>query len=218
MVFKPTSKSLKPLLLIAYFAVVAFSTNVSAAPVVIDFGTGSFGSVGTIVDGGATLTGTGITIGVLDVFGTAADGQYTTDAVLNFSATGGVVNGVTTTGTAGTIEIVGRVPGLLSRKDPITLLSGTFDSWSFQNNGFASVFQGSGLDVKHIDLLTRLNVDINTQFEFFGFSMGFDFSQDGTATAISTDVINTSVVPVPAAVWLFGSGLIGLVGVARRRA
>lgn len=29
--------------------------------------------------------------------------------------------------------------------------------------------------------------------------------------------INTSAVPVPAAVWLFGSGLLGLVGVARRR-
>jgi hypothetical protein len=26
-----------------------------------------------------------------------------------------------------------------------------------------------------------------------------------------------SAIPVPAAVWLFGSGLIGLVGVARRR-
>jgi hypothetical protein len=29
--------------------------------------------------------------------------------------------------------------------------------------------------------------------------------------------IDTAVVPVPAAVWLFGSGLIGLVGVARRK-
>jgi len=29
--------------------------------------------------------------------------------------------------------------------------------------------------------------------------------------------INTTAVPVPAAVWLFGSGLLGLVGVARRR-
>jgi hypothetical protein len=28
----------------------------------------------------------------------------------------------------------------------------------------------------------------------------------------------TSVVPLPAAVWLFGSGLLGLVGVARRKA
>ena len=31
------------------------------------------------------------------------------------------------------------------------------------------------------------------------------------------DNVNFSVVPVPAAVWLFGSGLLGLVGVARRR-
>ena len=31
-------------------------------------------------------------------------------------------------------------------------------------------------------------------------------------------VISTSAVPVPAAVWLFGSGLIGLIGVARRKA
>jgi len=35
---------------------------------------------------------------------------------------------------------------------------------------------------------------------------------------IGTSVtIGTAVVPVPAAVWLFGSGLLGLVGVARRR-
>ena len=31
------------------------------------------------------------------------------------------------------------------------------------------------------------------------------------------DIVNTTVIPVPAAVWLFGSGLLGLVGVARRR-
>lgn len=30
-------------------------------------------------------------------------------------------------------------------------------------------------------------------------------------------LVSTSVVPVPAAVWLFGSGLIGLVGIARRK-
>lgn len=32
-----------------------------------------------------------------------------------------------------------------------------------------------------------------------------------------TNIVITSEVPVPAAVWLFGSGLLGLVGVARRR-
>jgi len=34
---------------------------------------------------------------------------------------------------------------------------------------------------------------------------------------VCIDNCNTSVVPVPAAVWLFGSGLLGLVGVARRK-
>jgi hypothetical protein len=30
-------------------------------------------------------------------------------------------------------------------------------------------------------------------------------------------MLSYSAVPVPAAVWLFGSGLVGLIGVARRR-
>ena len=45
---------------------------------------------------------------------------------------------------------------------------------------------------------------------FPGFNANFDI------TSIHVDNI-TSAVPVPAAVWLFGSGLLGLVGVARRK-
>jgi len=37
------------------------------------------------------------------------------------------------------------------------------------------------------------------------------------ANVIEVDVQVVPAVPVPAAVWLFGSGLLGLVGVARRR-
>jgi hypothetical protein len=36
-------------------------------------------------------------------------------------------------------------------------------------------------------------------------------------TYTGATVNSTSAVPVPAALWLFGSGLIGLAGVARRR-
>jgi hypothetical protein len=57
---------------------------------------------------------------------------------------------------------------------------------------------------------------------FPGFNANFDF-MSVTVTGC-TDTDNTGfacapapVVPVPAAVWLFGSGLLGLVGVARRR-
>ncbi len=43
-------------------------------------------------------------------------------------------------------------------------------------------------------------------------------SPDGLPDMTRLEVTTVSAVPVPAAVWLFGSGLIGLVGIARRRA
>ena len=39
----------------------------------------------------------------------------------------------------------------------------------------------------------------------------------GCFSNLAIDNVTVSAVPVPAAVWLFGSGLLGLVGVARRR-
>ena len=44
-----------------------------------------------------------------------------------------------------------------------------------------------------------------------------DFLNNGGQIAGLSNVSAFSVVPVPAAVWLFGSGLLGLVGVARRK-
>ena len=40
------------------------------------------------------------------------------------------------------------------------------------------------------------------------------------ATGATTDsfILNVGAVPIPSAVWLFGSGLLGLIGVARRKA
>lgn len=47
----------------------------------------------------------------------------------------------------------------------------------------------------------------------------YQVSFDNAGTVLTVDVqVVPPVVPVPAALWLFGSGLIGLVGVARRRA
>jgi len=43
------------------------------------------------------------------------------------------------------------------------------------------------------------------------------FSLSAGDIAAFTSVFNVTPVPVPAAIWLFGSGLLGLVGVARRR-
>jgi len=49
------------------------------------------------------------------------------------------------------------------------------------------------------------------------------FSDGSTATTTIDNASqitfgSASVVPVPAAVWLFGSGLLGLLGIARRKA
>jgi hypothetical protein len=52
--------------------------------------------------------------------------------------------------------------------------------------------------------------------EFFAAHIaGFDMTNGVNSAQFSG---STPVVPVPAAVWLFGSGLLGLVGVARRKA
>ena len=60
------------------------------------------------------------------------------------------------------------------------------------------------------------------------FSVRFDYLGGGTPGSQYFEIVDsftfdlldsgqTSPVPVPAAVWLFGSGLIGLIGVARRK-
>jgi len=46
----------------------------------------------------------------------------------------------------------------------------------------------------------------------------FEFTGNFDATNATVDITTAStVVPVPAAIWLFGSGLLGLVGMARRK-
>ena len=56
-----------------------------------------------------------------------------------------------------------------------------------------------------------LNVDLNTS----AISLGTNSPTNFAGATGSIDV--SAVVPVPAAIWLFGSGLIGVVAVARRR-
>jgi len=52
---------------------------------------------------------------------------------------------------------------------------------------------------------------------FGGWQDGQAFAQPVTIDAFNSASIHVNAVPVPAAAWLFGSGLIGLVGIARRK-
>jgi len=64
---------------------------------------------------------------------------------------------------------------------------------------------GTALD--HADAAINDSVDLITQ----------SWTDTNASPAIAPALVRTSVVPVPAAVWLFGSGLLGLIGVARRK-
>jgi len=191
----------KFLALIGYFALASIPLN-AAATVVIDFGTGLAGPGGTISYDGINTIGANINIGALTAQGTPINaGTYVTNAILNFDTA------------ANTISIVGDVPGLGIA--PTTLLSGSFASSTYTTipgpGGLTEIFSGQGPDIKSIALLGALGVPAGTPFDFFGFSI-----ESVNGSVISTDIVNTAV-PVPAAVWLFGSGLLGMVGIARRR-
>lgn len=65
-------------------------------------------------------------------------------------------------------------------------------------------------------ITTSVSLSFDPAFpEFVGFINGQ--GDIDTAAGTYSLVITPSAVPIPAAVWLFGSGLLGLIGVARRK-
>ena len=106
---------------------------------------------------------------------------------------------------------------------PVTLLQGTMTSATIVDLGtglFEFQIVGAGFtDTKYPELLDFYGLPdisylggLNISFATTA-SMGADFSTDDIR---SGDVVNQPV-PIPPAVWLFGSGLVGLAGIARRR-
>ena len=71
-----------------------------------------------------------------------------------------------------------------------------------------SVFSDTSLPLN----LSLNDFDIRTLILRSGQPNDIKYQIDGEITALSV-----SAVPIPAAVWLFGSGIIGLIGVARRK-
>jgi hypothetical protein len=95
----------------------------------------------------------------------------------------------------------------------------TIDGTSFFQKGFVSIdMTNAGI----VDQWGTYSIELLIDSSLIGDILQFGFS--ATASNYSPSGIfydNVSfaptAIPVPAAVWLFGSGLIGLVGVARRR-
>lgn len=86
----------------------------------------------------------------------------------------------------------------------------------FFNDNLLGFVNGSDYE---LDELNFLDVDIT---DYTGMSGSLDFVLNTTGTQSANifipESLAMSAVPIPSAVWLFGSGLVGLIGAARRKA
>jgi hypothetical protein len=80
----------------------------------------------------------------------------------------------------------------------------------YDEDGFDTVFLNDGT-------LTTRTFATSNGHAFTPLGGEWNFKPLGSISAISNNLYLIQAVPVPAAVWLFGSGLLGLVGVARRK-
>jgi len=191
---------------------------------VLDFGTGTAGAGGTIVDvGGGNAVGINIFLDNLTAIGTSADNVYNLDGALACSTgTNDLCAALNFDTAAGTFSIVGSVPAL--GVGETTLVSGTIDSFTFVANGLFASFSAFGTDIKDPALLAALDIPSGTPFSFAGFTLGFGGTiacDEGQTcyTAISTDfadVSGSSPIPEPGTLILLGGGLLGLVRARRR--
>ena len=98
--------------------------------------------------------------------------------------------------------------GSLTIKDP-----GVY-SWYTPNN------IGGYIGSSYLDITNLVTQSVSDGNNYLGFNViGSDSAHlFRPPVLLSSDIpLNLSAVPIPAAVWLFGSGLIGLIGFARRK-
>ncbi len=88
-----------------------------------------------------------------------------------------------------------------------------------------SIDPRSTLDFSQADSFRLFSVEfeaISTGFGLFDLSVLSLGDSSGTplpytTSGASVEVLQPSVIPVPAAVWLFGTGILGLIGISKRR-
>ena len=80
------------------------------------------------------------------------------------------------------------------------------------------------LNFMNVDFINATNIVLSGTGIISSTDAGLDdsfgswsFGANSAGTNFTWNSASNAVVPVPAAVWLFGSGLVGLVGMARRK-
>ena len=90
----------------------------------------------------------------------------------------------------------------------------------YSNETSVQIYDGSGGVI--LDSILNINsgyetISVMSTSGISGFSLFNSNSQIEGNTKIDNVVVKTSRVPVPTTIWLFGSGLIGLIGLARQK-
>ena len=168
---------------------IASISNVSAATYTIDFGsiTGSYSNSLAVTDFLSISMPGGFFIDPTDIFGNP------TPALTNANGTP-----VSFTFDTSRVNVSSLSLGGISNNAPVTI----------------DVF-GS---INNTSLSTSNNWTETTNVSGLGNIAQFDLTLlESSVTFVQFEYDPVSAVPVPAAVWLFGSGLIGLIGVARRK-
>lgn len=176
----------------------------------------SFSALSTDGQGTVTTTGTG-TIEVIAKSGYTLDG-INVGEVGNYRMTSGTGNSVDADGYLRIFDVADPVPVFGTEEETtlnitgdLTLNDSNLHSWSGAG-GFdltTSLWQ----DVNHVGLTLQNTLTATTTF--FGESAMIQKKAVGSEITVS---VITSPIPLPAAVWLFGSGLLGLAVFARRKA
>lgn len=91
-------------------------------------------------------------------------------------------------------------------------------SSSFVSYNFFTVVPGTVLGTHRFGSVSDNPTISRSLTEDFLISDSGNLGDSTADIAIGSALVRVSVVPIPPAVWLFGSGLIGLIGVARRKA
>ncbi len=166
-------------------------------------------------------TGTFINSLVFDSAGTlygANNALYTLD--INTGASSLVGNGGDAYSSSGDLAFIGgqlHLSSFGSSDSLVRIDTGTGFGTSIGDIGFSGVFglaTDNNVDLYGVVGTQVLSIDVATGAGSFL----IDYSGQGLSTAAGSSFIGeASVVPVPAAVWLFGSGLLGLIGIAKRK-